>query len=83
MIHFSGGDPHFEHERRTLPCGLDVIVHEDHSAPQVCVSTWYRAGSGDETPERTGLAHLFEHLYKNSLHMPAQHYEVLRSAGAK
>ena len=82
MIAFASGDPHFITHRRTLACGLDVIVHVDNTAPQVCVSTWYRAGSSDEDPERTGLAHLFEHLYKNSAHMAAHHYEVLRKAGA-
>jgi len=74
--------PHLTVERRTLPCGLDVIVHRDDSAPQVCVSVWYRVGSSDERPDRTGFAHLFEHLFKNSEHMPAHHYDVLRRAGA-
>ncbi len=45
-----------------LPNGLTVIVHEDHSAPIVSVNCWYHVGSGRETPGRTGLAHLFEHL---------------------
>jgi predicted Zn-dependent peptidase len=74
--------PHLTCHRRTLPCGLDVIVHPDSSVPQVCVSMWYRVGSSDESPDRTGFAHLFEHLFKNSQHMPAHHYDVLRRAGA-
>jgi zinc protease len=74
--------PHLAITRRTLPCGLDVILHHDDSAPQVCVSVWYRVGSSDEKPERTGFAHLFEHLFKNSEHMPAHHYDILRRAGA-
>jgi zinc protease len=74
--------PRLAIHRRTLPCGLDVIIHPDDSTPQVCVSVWYRVGSSDETPERTGFAHLFEHLFKNSQHMPAHHYDVLRRAGA-
>jgi predicted Zn-dependent peptidase len=74
--------PHLHVERTTLPCGLDVILHPDASAPQACVSVWYRVGSSDETPERTGFAHLFEHLFKNSEHMPAHHYDVLRRVGA-
>jgi predicted Zn-dependent peptidase len=77
-----GDVPRLAIERRTLPCGLDVIIHRDDTVPQVCANIWYRAGSSDERPERTGLAHLFEHLFKNSLHMPAHHYEVLRRAGA-
>ena len=74
--------PHLTIHRRTLPCGLDVILHPDDSSPQACVSVWYRVGSSDETPERTGFAHLFEHMFKNSEHMPAHHYEVLRKAGS-
>jgi len=83
MIHFdSDGLPHLEIERRTLPCGLDVIVHRDPSVPQVCTSVWYRVGSSDERADLTGFAHLFEHVFKNSLHVPAHHYEILRKAGS-
>src|SRR4026207_172216 len=46
----------------TLPNGLILIVHEDHSVPRVATSIWYRVGSGDEKVGRTGFAHLFEHL---------------------
>ena len=46
----------------TLPNGLILIVHEDHSVPRVATNIWYRVGSGDEKPGRTGFAHLFEHL---------------------
>jgi predicted Zn-dependent peptidase len=74
--------PTISYARRTLPCGLDVIVHRDDTAPQVCTSVWYRVGSSDERPNLTGFAHLFEHLFKNSEHMPSHHYDVLRRAGA-
>jgi zinc protease len=46
----------------TLENGLTLIVHEDHSVPNVSVNIWYLVGSGDERPGRTGFAHLFEHL---------------------
>ena len=46
----------------TLENGLTLIVHEDHSVPNVSVNIWYMVGSGDEKPSRTGFAHLFEHL---------------------
>src|SRR3569623_1767030 len=82
VIHFEHGEPHVQVTRWTLPCGLDVIVDQDHSVPQACVSIWNRAGSSDERAGLTGFAHLFEHLFKNSLHMPAHHYDVLRRAGA-
>jgi predicted Zn-dependent peptidase len=74
--------PRLAVQRSKLPCGLDLLIHQDPSSPQACVSMWYRVGSSDETPERTGFAHLFEHLFKNSEHMPAHHYDVLRRAGA-
>jgi predicted Zn-dependent peptidase len=68
---------------RTLPCGLDVVVHPDASSPQIAVSVWYRVGSADERPDRTGFAHLFEHLFKSSPErLGGHHYEVLRRAGS-
>ncbi len=48
--------------RRILPNGLRVLVHEDHSTPLVAVNVSYYVGSRDEHPEKTGFAHLFEHL---------------------
>src|SRR5688572_4709794 len=55
----------------TLPNGLHVILHEDHSATVVTVNTWYGAGSANEAPGRTGFAHLFEHLmFMGSGHAP-------------
>jgi zinc protease len=46
----------------TLPNGLTVILHEDHSVPLVSTNMWYHVGSARERPGRTGFAHLFEHL---------------------
>src|SRR3989449_11218125 len=55
----------------TLPNGLQVLVHEDHSVPVVAVNTWYHVGSSDEKPGRTGFAHLFEHImFMGSQHVP-------------
>jgi zinc protease len=45
-----------------LKNGLHVVLHQDNSAPVVCVSVMYHVGSKDEQPERTGFAHFFEHL---------------------
>jgi zinc protease len=83
VIRFEDGFPHLETVRRTLPCGLDVVVHRDDSVPQVVVSVWYRVGSSDERADRTGFAHLFEHLFKSSPErLGGHHYEVLRRAGS-
>ena len=45
--------------------GLRVVVLEDHGAPIVSYQTWYGVGSRHESPGRTGMAHLFEHLMFN------------------
>jgi zinc protease len=68
----------------TLPNGLKVIVHEDHSVPVVTVNTWYHVGSGDERPGRTGFAHLFEHLmFMGSQNVPTGQFDqLLEAAGA-
>src|SRR5438874_1441684 len=67
----------------TLPNGLRVILHEDHSVPMVTVNTWYHVGSARERPGRTGFAHLFEHLmFMGSGHVkPGQFDEWLEAAG--
>ncbi len=49
-------------EKYTLPNGLKVILHEDHSAPVVAVTALYHVGSKNEDTARTGFAHFFEHL---------------------
>ncbi|HND89263.1 MAG TPA: pitrilysin family protein [Saprospiraceae bacterium] len=45
-----------------LPNGLKVLLHEDHTTPNVCVSVMYHVGAKNEKPDRTGFAHFFEHL---------------------
>lgn len=45
-----------------LPNGLHVILHEDHSTPNVAVSVLYHVGSKNEVEGRSGFAHFFEHL---------------------
>jgi zinc protease len=76
--------PSLKHEKYTLPNGLTVILHEDHSVPLVTVNTWYLVGSGDELPGRTGFAHLFEHvMFMGSQNVPVGMFDVwLESAGA-
>lgn len=45
-----------------LDNSLSLIIWEDHQAPVAAYHTWFKVGSADETPGRTGMAHLFEHL---------------------
>jgi len=68
----------------TLPNGLNVILHEDHSVPIVSINMWYHVGSGREKPGRTGFAHLFEHLmFEGSKHVPEGAFDTwLEAAGA-
>ncbi|MCW5893423.1 MAG: insulinase family protein [bacterium] len=52
-------------ETATLPNGLRVLVHTDRSAPVVSSYVFYRVGSRNEKLDRTGMAHLFEHMMFN------------------
>ena len=61
----SGEQGLLPYEQFTLPNGLRVVVHEDHSAPKVAVAVWYHVGSMNEPAGQTGFAHLFEHLMFN------------------
>lgn len=46
----------------TLPNGLEAVVIEDHRAPVVVQMLWYKIGSADEQPGKSGIAHYLEHL---------------------
>jgi zinc protease len=60
-----------EFNRFTLDNGLRVIYHHDGNTPMVCVNVIYDVGSRDETPDKTGFAHLFEHLmFGGSINIP-------------
>ncbi len=69
--------------RFTLPNGLDVILHEDHTVPSVSVNIWYHVGSAREKPGRTGFAHLFEHvMFMGSKDVPEGQFDQwLEAAG--
>jgi zinc protease len=68
---------------RELRNGLRVVAHQDGTSPLVTVHLMLRAGSGDERPGRTGLAHLLEHLmFEGSEHAPKGHFDdVLERVG--
>ena len=66
-----------------LDNGLPVIVHTDRSTPFVAVNVCYNVGSKHEDPNRTGFAHLFEHLtFAGSVHVPDFDTAVQRASGA-
>lgn len=64
-----------DYKEFNLSNGLHVILHEDHSTPIVTVSVMYHVGSKNEEPNRTGFAHLFEHLmFEGSDNIPRGEY---------
>ena len=66
------------HEQYQLDNGLNVILVEDHSLPQVVVNLWYGVGSKDEVAGRTGFAHLFEHLmFMGTTRLPGSGFDDL------
>ncbi|MCA6486066.1 MAG: insulinase family protein, partial [Chitinophagaceae bacterium] len=74
MIHF---------DRFMLDNGLRVLVHEDHDTPMAVVNVMYDVGARDEHPDRTGFAHLFEHLmFGGSKNIP-DYDEPLQRAGGE
>jgi len=68
----------------TLPNGLQVVVIQDHRTPVVTQMIWYKVGSADETPGKSGLAHFLEHLmFKGTAQHPAGEFSqtVLKVGG--
>lgn len=66
----------------TLKNGLRVIVHEDHATPMAAVNILYQVGARDEHPDKTGFAHLFEHLmFGGSKHVPNFDEPLQRAGG--
>ena len=70
-------------EKFTLDNGLRVIVHQDLSTPMAVMDIMYDVGARDENPEKTGFAHLFEHLmFGGSVNIPS-YDEPLQMAGGE
>lgn len=68
-----------------LDNGMLGVVIEDHRAPVVTHMVWYRVGSADETPGKTGIAHYLEHLlFKGSTNFPdGQFSEIVAENGGQ
>lgn len=65
-----------------LDNGLRVIYHEDRSTPLVCMNILYDVGARDEDADRTGFAHLFEHLmFGGSVNIPSYDEPLQRVGG--
>jgi predicted Zn-dependent peptidase len=68
-------------EKFELDNGLRFIIHRDSSSPMLAFNVLYDVGAKDESPGKTGFAHLFEHLmFGGSVHIPD--YDIpLETAG--
>ena len=64
--------PQAEIANWTMDNGLEVVVIPDHRAPIVTHMVWYKVGSADEEPGKSGIAHFLEHLmFKGTERHPA------------
>ena len=72
-----------DYKKFTLPNGLEVILYQDNSLPLVAVNIWYKVGSANENPDKTGFAHLFEHMmFQGSENVPKEmHFRYVQEAG--
>lgn len=69
-------------EKFTLENGLRVIFHKDEATPMAVINTLYDVGARDESPEKTGFAHLFEHLmFGGSVNIPDFDMPLQRAGG--
>jgi zinc protease len=71
------------YHRYSLPNGLEVILYQDKSLPTVSINIWYKVGSANEKPGKTGFAHLFEHMmFQGSQNIPKEgHFKYIQEAG--
>jgi predicted Zn-dependent peptidase len=72
-----------DYEGYQLDNGMQVILHQDHKAPIVHVLVWYHVGSKNEPSDRTGFAHLFEHMmFQGSEHVgKTEHFKHVQGVG--
>jgi zinc protease len=70
-------------ESHLLTNGMKLLIHEDHSIPSVVLYVFYKIGSRNEGPGRTGLSHFFEHMMFNGAkkYGPKEFDRVMEAAG--
>ena len=65
--------PQLKFTDRTLANGMRVLAAPDSSSPTVAIQVWYHVGSKDDPPNRSGFAHLFEHImFKSTKNMKSE-----------
>lgn len=83
LVAFSSSAQKVEFEEYDLDNGMHVILHQDNSAPVVITSVYYHVGAKDEQPDRTGMAHFFEHLlFEGTKNIPkGEWFKIVSSNG--
>ena len=72
-----------KYEKFVLENGMEVVLYPNHSFPTVAVNIWYKVGSANEKPNKTGFAHLFEHMmFQGSQNVDKEmHFKFIQEAG--
>ncbi len=75
--------PPIKYDKEVLPNGLTVLYAPLDNAPVIHVRVMYHVGSRDETPDRQGFAHMFEHMmFRGSAHVPPElHMKLINDVG--
>ena len=68
-------------EKHVLDNGLVVLIHQDTNTPLATINLLYKVGSRDESPDKTGFAHLFEHLMFGGSKHADSYDEIIQLAG--
>ena len=63
----------FDPQTATLTNGMEIVVISDHRVPVVTQMMWYRVGSADDPPGKSGLSHFLEHLMFKGTATARQH----------
>lgn len=74
---------HVKYKKHILSNGLEVTLLKDNSIPLVSINLWCKVGSANESTNKTGFAHLFEHMmFQGSRHVPKEmHFKYIQEAG--
>ncbi len=73
----------FNIQKHRLDNGLNVLLYKDTSNPLVCINLLYKTGSVNDPKDKTGLAHLFEHMmFQGSVNVEkGKHFYHIQQAG--
>ena len=71
------------YQKATLDNGLTILTLEDHTSPVAAIQLWFHVGSKNEAIDRTGFAHMFEHMMFRGTQLlgPKSHFDYIRKTG--